>query len=190
MKLKAVQDQRKRCDKWKHKFSKVIKQDLMNMIIHVGNDTDNLESGLGNQSADLKLSRRQNIHRELVSYAELVHWLKSMDPPTFEGLQSTYRASMRKLYDKDLRRFFESARFRVSGTKSPGGGLLGAGSTQELANKKKANQAGLLGKKSYTYSTDILFSTPKLFQIEDVSQKPTDSTQISKFLKMWKDSSF
>ena len=54
---------------------------------------------------------------------------------------------MVKLYDKDLKRFFESARFRVSGTKSPGGGLLVAGSTQELANKKKSNQAGLLGKR-------------------------------------------
>ena len=57
----------------------------MNMIIHLGNDTDTLESGMGNQSADLKLSRRQNIHRQLVSYAELVHWLKTMDPPAFEG---------------------------------------------------------------------------------------------------------
>ena len=63
----------------------MIKQDLMNMIIHLGNDTDTLESGMGNQSADLKLSRRQNIHRQLVSYAELVHWLKTMDPPAFEG---------------------------------------------------------------------------------------------------------
>ena len=47
---------------------------------------------------------------------------------------------MRKLYDKDLRRFFESARFRVSGSKSPGGGLLVAGSTTELAGKNKAKQ--------------------------------------------------
>ena len=91
-------------------------------------------------SADLKLSRRQNIHRELVPYAELVHWLKTMDPQGFEALQSAYRASMRKLYDKDLRRFFESARFRVSGSKSPGGGLLVAGSTTELAGKNKAKQ--------------------------------------------------
>ena len=73
-------------------------------------------------------------------YAELVHWLKTMDPQGFEALQSAYRASMRKLYDKDLRRFFESARFRVSGSKSPGGGLLVAGSTTELAGKNKAKQ--------------------------------------------------
>jgi len=94
--------------------------------------------------SELKLSRRQKIHRELIKYAALVHWLKSMDPSTFESLQSTYRASMRKLYDKDLRRFFESARFRVSGGKSPSG--LVAGSSQDLSgkSKKSMNQNGLL----------------------------------------------
>ena len=59
MKLKAVQEQRRRCEKWKDKFSKNVNRYLMNMINHVGNDTDNLESGLGNQSVELKLSRRQ-----------------------------------------------------------------------------------------------------------------------------------
>ena len=65
---------------------------------------------------------------------------------------------MRKLYDKDLRRFFESARFLVSGTKSPGGGMLTAGSTAELASKKKGNQGGLLGKSNSQFIKCVYYS--------------------------------
>lgn len=35
----------------------------------------------------------------------------------FNALQSTYRTSLCKLYDKDIKRFFENARFKISGTK-------------------------------------------------------------------------
>ena len=58
----------------------------------------------------LKLTKRRHIHRELAKYAELVHWLKTMDPASFSNLQSIYRTSVCKLYEKDLRLFFEAAR--------------------------------------------------------------------------------
>ena len=35
----------------------------------------------------------------------------------FSTLQSTYRTSLCKLYDKDIRRFFENAKFKISGHK-------------------------------------------------------------------------
>ena len=161
-KLKAVKDQRKRCEKWRDKFSKAITRHLTNIIVHVGNDTDNLESSMGNQhEAELKLNRRRNIHKELKKYAELVHWLKSMDPSNFTGLQSTYRTSMKKLYDKDLRRFFENARFRVSGGKSPG---LVAGSAQDLSGKKKGpNQSGLLGNDTDSLGSEFSLSERERF---------------------------
>ena len=91
-----------------------------------------------------RLSRRRKIHKELVRYAELVHWLKSMDPSNFAQLQSTYRTSLCKLYEKDLRRFFESARFRVSGGKSPGGfgSQMIVGSSTDISGGKKKQSMG------------------------------------------------
>ena len=86
----------------------------------------------------LKLTKRKHIHRELAKYAELVHWLKIMDPASFSNLQSIYRTSVCKLYEKDLRLFFEAARYRVSGNKLPAT-MAGSvsGSSADLAGSKK-----------------------------------------------------
>lgn len=106
--MTAVQDQHKRCEKLRDKFSKAIHRHLNNLFVHLGNDTDNLlESGHVGQ---LKLMRRKHIHKELMKYAELVHWLKAMDPKNFSALQATYRQNLCKLYEKDIRKFFEQAR--------------------------------------------------------------------------------
>ena len=78
-----------------------------------------------------------------------------MDNGSFVNLQSIYRTSVCKLYEKDLRLFFEGARFRISGNKAPSASsaLSGsiAGSSAELsgAGKKGASRfggpGGLLG---------------------------------------------
>ena len=86
--LAAVQDQLKLCGKRRDKFSKSITMHLKNLFVHVGNDTDNL---VNNDASQLKLTKRRRSHRELERYAELVHWLKTMDTPSYASLQSTYR---------------------------------------------------------------------------------------------------
>ena len=169
MKLQAVQDQRKLCEKFRTRFSKAVSRHLTNLIVHVGNDTDNLEAS-HNPAVELKLSRRRNIHKELVRYAELVHWLKSMDPSNFSQLQSTYRTSLCKLYEKDIRRFFESARFRVSGGKSPGGfgSQLIVGSSADLSGGKKkqslaASSGALLGNDTDSLGSELSLSERERF---------------------------
>ena len=153
LKLAAVQDQLKLCEKRKDKFSKSITRYLNNLFVHVGNDTDNLADMSSPSASQLKLTKRRHIHRELAKYAELVHWLKTMDNPSFVSLQSIYRTSVCKLYEKDLRLFFEGARYRISGTKIPAQSstLSGSisGSSAELSTKKGASRfggpGGLLG---------------------------------------------
>ena len=80
-----------------------------------------------------------------MKYSELVHWLKAMDPKSFATLQATYRQNLCKLYEKDIRRFFEMARFKVSGNSKTA--TLVAGSTTDLAGGKKQSKPipGLLG---------------------------------------------
>jgi len=151
LKLAAVQDQVKLCEKRRDKFSKSITRYLNNLFIHVGNDTDNLADMSAPSVQQLKLTKRKHIHRELAKYAELVHWLKIMDPASFSNLQSIYRTSVCKLYEKDLRLFFEAARYRVSGNKLPAT-MAGSvsGSSADLAGSKKGasrfgGTGGLLG---------------------------------------------
>ena len=148
--LAAVQDQIKLCEKRRDKFSKSITRHLNNLFVHVGNDTDNLVDMSGPSVSQLKLIKRRRSHRELAQYAELVHWLKTMDPQSFTQLQSIYRTSVCKLYEKDLRLFFEAARFRISGNKLPAYTGSVSGSSADLAGSKKGasrfgGPGGLLG---------------------------------------------
>jgi len=139
--MAAVQDQLKRCEKLRDRFAKAVCRHLSNLFVHHGNDTDLRESG----SNQLKLIRRKNVHKDLMKYAELVHWLKDMDPKGFDSLQSLYRENMaRKLYEKDVRRFFEAARYRVGGGKPL---LPVAGSSADLSKKgaRLASAGGVTG---------------------------------------------
>ena len=42
------------------------------------------------------------MHRELVPYSDLMHWLKLMEPKSYNQLQKTYTTSLNNLYEKDL----------------------------------------------------------------------------------------
>ena len=93
-----------------------------------------------------------------MKYSELVHWLKAMDPKSFATLQATYRQNLCKLYEKDIRRFFEMARFKVSGNSKTA--TLVAGSTTDLAGGKKPPKPipGLLGEFSAIRSANYHYS--------------------------------
>ncbi len=133
--MTAVQDQIKRCEKLRDRFSKAVSRHLSNLFVHLGNDTMNLDAG-GQQ---LKLSRRKHIHKELLKYSDLVHWLKDMDPKAFSALQGLYRENLCKLYDKDIKKFFEAARFRVSGDRAL---QPVSGSSYDLSGGKRTGGGG------------------------------------------------
>jgi exocyst complex component 1 len=105
LKLTAVQDQRKRFDKWKAKFSSTISRHLNNLFIHLGNDLGETTS----QRDDLKLPHHVH-HRELAAYQDLMHWLKTMDTHAYEALAKVYTSSLSKVYERDLRFFFTQAK--------------------------------------------------------------------------------
>lgn len=177
LKLASVQDQRKRCERLRDKFSKSVCRHLNNVFVSLGNESENrLDLSASGQTAavgELQLTRRRNIHKELIRFAELVHWMKTMDPKNFNALQSTYRTSLCKLYDKDIKKFFENARFKISGNK-----LLSAptsGSSQDLSGGKKvtakygaASPGGLLGNDTDSLGSEI--STSERERFDDVTE--------------------
>lgn len=108
LRLSAVQDQRKRFDKWKAKFSNTISRHLNNLFIHLGNDL-----GEHQATSELKLPKH-NHHRELNSYQELMHLMKCMDLNSYEALTKVYTSSLSKVYERDMRQFFDQAKWIVS----------------------------------------------------------------------------
>lgn len=106
LRLTAVQDQRKRFEKWKAKFSQTISRHLNNLFIHLGNDIGDTHSH-GHHELTLP---KHNHHRELLVYQELMHWMKTMDRKAYEGLTKVYTSSLSKVYERDIRSFFERAK--------------------------------------------------------------------------------
>lgn len=105
LRLSAVQDQKKRFEKWKAKFSNTVMRYLNNLFIHLGNDLGESHS----QRDELRLPKH-NHHRELSGYQELMHWMKLMDPQAYEALTKVYTGSLSKVYERDIRHFFEQAK--------------------------------------------------------------------------------
>ena len=65
----------------------------------------------------LTLPPHTNIHSKLNPFAPLMHWTKSLDVNAYESLSKTYANSISKLYERDIRMFFEEAKQRISGGK-------------------------------------------------------------------------
>ncbi|KAF2900398.1 hypothetical protein ILUMI_05792 [Ignelater luminosus] len=110
LRMAAVQEQRKRFEKFKDKFSRSICRQLNNLFIHYGN-----HKGESEKSSDgLVLPQHGTVHKELSMYAELMHWIKVMDRKAYDGLRKVYTDSLGKLYDRDIRNLFEIAKERIA----------------------------------------------------------------------------
>ncbi|XP_065092557.1 exocyst complex component 1 [Ochlerotatus camptorhynchus] len=131
LRLTAVQDQRKRFEKWKAKFSQTVSRHLNNLFIHLGN----LGDSQGQHSSDLTLPKHNSVHKELSAYAELMHWMKAMDRKAYDGLIKVYTSSLSKVYDRDIRLFFEAAKQSISGRRF--------GSREDLNSSSMSNKLKL-----------------------------------------------
>ncbi|CAG5073992.1 Similar to Sec3: Exocyst complex component 1 (Drosophila melanogaster) [Cotesia congregata] len=104
-KLSAVTEQKRRLDKLKVKFSLLVARHLNNLFIHLGNDIGEISS-----TSDLVLPTHSSLHRELEPYTELMQLLRALDNKTFSQLIKVYTNTMSKLYQRDLKIFFEEAK--------------------------------------------------------------------------------
>ncbi|KAG5890878.1 hypothetical protein JTB14_002821 [Gonioctena quinquepunctata] len=110
LQMSAVQEQRKKFDKLKDKFSRSLCRQLNNLFIHYGN-----HKGESDRNTDgLILPQHSGVHRELAAYTELIHWIKVMDKKMYESLKDVYTSSLGKLYDRDLRGLFNAAREKIA----------------------------------------------------------------------------
>ncbi|XP_050428979.1 exocyst complex component 1 [Adelges cooleyi] len=111
VRLKAIQEQRRRFEKWKAKFSQILSRHLNNLFIHMGNDVGESKK---NSSGELTIMKHITLHRELAAYTELMHWCKAMDRKAFMALSKVYTMSLSKLYERDIKSFLDDAKLRVN----------------------------------------------------------------------------
>uniref|UniRef100_A0A1B6CD43 Exocyst complex component Sec3 PIP2-binding N-terminal domain-containing protein n=1 Tax=Clastoptera arizonana TaxID=38151 RepID=A0A1B6CD43_9HEMI len=143
VRLAAVQEQKKRFDKWKSKFSQIITRHLNNLFIHLGNDT-------GEQvPTHLSLPKHGSIHKELMVYTELMHWSKVMDRKAYNALARVYTTSLGKLYERDIRQFLEDAKQQIAGVN-----VVSAIPREELNSRIQGAHWGLLGLERDQWGTD------------------------------------
>lgn len=86
------------------------------VFFFLGNDLG--EDQLHTSNNELTLAKHNIVHKELIAYSELMHWTKAMDRKTYDGLVKVYTSSLNKVYDRNIRLFFEQARqlIGISGT--------------------------------------------------------------------------
>ncbi|XP_018331372.1 exocyst complex component 1 [Agrilus planipennis] len=110
LRMSAVQEQRKKFEKYKDKFSRAICRQLNNLFIHYGN-----HKGESDRNTEgLVLPQHSMVHKELIPYTELMHWIKIMDRKASEALKKVYTDSLGKLYDRDVHNLFEAAKEKIA----------------------------------------------------------------------------
>uniref|UniRef100_T1JC86 Exocyst complex component Sec3 PIP2-binding N-terminal domain-containing protein n=1 Tax=Strigamia maritima TaxID=126957 RepID=T1JC86_STRMM len=164
MKMNAYQEQQKFLEKFRTKFSQRLARHLNNLFIHLGNE---LGASLSVYAVELTLPKHVLRHKDLVVYADLMNWLRNVEYSSYEALSKTYTSSLRKLYDRDIREFFDNAKQTISG-KSEKEKKGKSGSSQDLngsvvVNKPKASS--LLAVEKDVFGSEMDLSERRKFDM-------------------------
>ncbi|KAM4053316.1 exocyst complex component 1 isoform 6-T6 [Anomaloglossus baeobatrachus] len=140
--LQAVVQQQQMFRDLREQFARRLASHLNNVFVQQGHDqTSTL-------SVEMTLPNHHPFHRDLLRYAKLMEWLKTTEYPRYEGLTKNYIDYIVRLYDREIRDFFEVAKNKMTGVAKEGKkfGLHGSsgkltGSTSSL-NKLTVQSSG------------------------------------------------
>ncbi|XP_069600553.1 exocyst complex component 1 isoform X2 [Ranitomeya imitator] len=140
--LQAVVQQQQMFRDLREQFARRLASHLNNVFVQQGHDqTSTL-------SVEMTLPNHHPFHRDLLRYAKLMEWLKTTEYTRYEGLTKNYIDYIVRLYDREIRDFFEVAKNKMTGVAKEGKkfGLHGSsgkltGSTSSL-NKLTVQSSG------------------------------------------------
>uniref|UniRef100_A0A672QY56 Exocyst complex component 1 n=1 Tax=Sinocyclocheilus grahami TaxID=75366 RepID=A0A672QY56_SINGR len=118
-KLMAVKQQQHLFSELRDTFARRLTNHLNNVFVHQGHDQS---STLSQHTAELTLPKHSPLHRDLLRYAKLMEWLKNTQREKYEGLSRTYVDYMTRLYEREIKDFFEVAKIKMAGTSKDGKG--------------------------------------------------------------------
>uniref|UniRef100_A0A8C0HHN7 Exocyst complex component 1 n=1 Tax=Chelonoidis abingdonii TaxID=106734 RepID=A0A8C0HHN7_CHEAB len=115
--LYAVKQQQQRFSDLREQFARRLASHLNNVFVQQGHDQS---STLAQHSIELTLPNHHPFHRDLLRYAKLMEWLKSTDYGKYEGLTKNYMDYLSRLYEREIKDFFEVAKIKMTGTTKEG----------------------------------------------------------------------
>uniref|UniRef100_A0A4W4GWP3 Exocyst complex component 1 n=1 Tax=Electrophorus electricus TaxID=8005 RepID=A0A4W4GWP3_ELEEL len=193
-KLSAVKQQQQLFTELRDVFARRLTNHLNNVFVHFkmtipqfyrssclslpGHDQS---STLAQHVAELTLPKHSPLHRDLLRYAKLMEWLKSTQREKYEGLSRTYVDYMTRLYEREIKDFFEIAKIKMAGTTKEGKGKFGLhGSSGKLTGSTSS-----LNKLSVNSSNSRRSQSSSLLDMGNMSASDLDVADRTKFDKIF-----
>ncbi|XP_053098217.1 exocyst complex component 1 isoform X3 [Pangasianodon hypophthalmus] len=136
-KLLAVKQQQLLFAELRDNFARRLTNHLNNVFVHQGHDQS---STLSQHTAELTLPKHSPLHRDLLRYAKLMEWLKNTQREKYDGLSRTYVDYMTRLYEREIKDFFEVAKIKMAGTTKEGKGKFATLPRKESALKQETER--------------------------------------------------
>uniref|UniRef100_A0A7N9AKW1 Exocyst complex component 1 n=1 Tax=Mastacembelus armatus TaxID=205130 RepID=A0A7N9AKW1_9TELE len=177
-KLMAVKQQQLLFAELRDTFARRLTNHLNNVFVHQGHDQS---STLSQHTADLTLPKHNPLHRDLLRYAKLMEWLKNTHREKYEGLSRTYVDYMSRLYEREIKDFFEVAKIKMAGTTKEAKGKFGLhGSSGKLTGSTSS-----LNKLTVQGSNSRRSQSSSLLDMGNMSASDLDVADRTKFDKIF-----
>ncbi|XP_051473240.1 exocyst complex component 1 isoform X1 [Apus apus] len=133
--LHAVKQQQQRFSDLREQFARRLASHLNSVFVQQSSQTllhlysrshsisvpgHDQSSTLAQHSVELTLPNHHPFHRDLLRYAKLMEWLKNTDYGKYEGLTKNYMDYLSRLYEREIKDFFEVAKIKMTGTTREG----------------------------------------------------------------------
>uniref|UniRef100_A0A8C4F1V9 Exocyst complex component 1 n=1 Tax=Dicentrarchus labrax TaxID=13489 RepID=A0A8C4F1V9_DICLA len=177
-KLMAVTQQQLLFAELRDTFARRLTNHLNNVFVHQGHDQS---STLSQHTAELTLPKHNPLHRDLLRYAKLMEWLKNTHREKYEGLSRTYVDYMSRLYEREIKDFFEVAKIKMAGTTKEAKGKFGLhGSSGKLTGSTSS-----LNKLTVQGSNSRRSQSSSLLDMGNMSASDLDVADRTKFDKIF-----
>ncbi|XP_059924013.1 exocyst complex component 1 isoform X3 [Gadus macrocephalus] len=176
--LLAVKQQQHLFSDLRDTFARRLTNHLNNVFVHQGHDQS---STLSQHTVDLSLPKHSPLHRDLLRYAKLMEWLKNTQREKYEGLSMTYVEYMTRLYEREIKDFFEVAKIKMAGTSKEAKGKFGLhGSSGKLTGSTSS-----LNKLAVQGSNSRRSQSSSLLDMGNMSASDLDVADRTKFDKIF-----
>uniref|UniRef100_A0A8C9YIH9 Exocyst complex component 1 n=1 Tax=Sander lucioperca TaxID=283035 RepID=A0A8C9YIH9_SANLU len=177
-KLMAVTQQQLLFAELRDTFARRLTNHLNNVFVHQGHDQS---STLVQHTAEMSLPKHSPLHRDLLRYAKLMEWLKNTHREKYEGLSRTYVDYMSRLYEREIKDFFEVAKIKMAGTTKEAKGKFGLhGSSGKLTGSTSS-----LNKLTVQGSNSRRSQSSSLLDMGNMSASDLDVADRTKFDKIF-----
>ncbi|XP_043546553.1 exocyst complex component 1 isoform X3 [Chiloscyllium plagiosum] len=193
--LQAVKQQQQQFKDLREQFARRLANHLNNVFVQQFTQTLTLHyrrasyhsvsghdqsSTLAQHSVELSLPKHLPFHRDLLRYAKLMEWLKNTDHEKYEGLNKNYVDYISRLYEREIKEFFEVAKIKMTGTSKEGKKFGLHGSSGKLTGSTSS-----LNKLSVQGSGNRRSQSSSLLDMGNMSASDLDVADRTKFDKIF-----